>query len=91
MSMHAGDGEFKPWLGGQQSKPNAATEVVHVLHGGSMSCDAMVAAAQQRSGSESWEQRMFGFGTMTMGSFLYVWWPDFCVSVGTQPHVCAWA
>lgn len=73
MSMHSGGGALSAWAGINASSDQSvgSREVVHMLRSGTTDCSAMVAYAQTRVGSESWEHRMFGFGTMTMGSFLY--------------------
>ena len=73
LAMHDGDGGLAPWLG-----PNAGTvtakhsqEAIYLLKSGSLDISGMIASAMERNSGEAWEQRLFGFGTLTMGSFLY--------------------
>jgi len=72
VSMHTENGHLKPWLENHAGSPNTARHAVHMIRSGALDCESMIATAKHRTGNEAWEHRMFGFGTMTMGSFLYV-------------------
>jgi hypothetical protein len=73
IGMHGGDGVLEPWLGPKPAKITAerSQESVFLLRSGSLGISSLVATAMDRNAGEATEQRMFGFGTMTMGSFLY--------------------
>lgn len=73
LGAHVGDGVLEPWLGPGEAKVTAdrSLESVFLLRSGSLGISDLVAAMVARNSGEAWEQRMFGFGTMTMGSFLY--------------------
>eukprot|EP01048_Picozoa_sp_COSAG05_P019047 COSAG05_NODE_2901_length_2526_cov_2.026370_1_plen_73_part_00 len=70
--MHAENGVLKPWFGNNAGDANESHRAVHMIRSGTFDCNSMIATAMHRTGKEAWEHRMFGFGTMTMGSFLYV-------------------
>lgn len=73
LGAHVGGGVLEPWLGPGEAKVTAdrSLESVFLLRSGSLGISDLVAAMVARNSGEAWEQRMFGFGTMTMGSFLY--------------------
>lgn len=73
LGAYGGDGVVEPWLGPGEVKVTAekSVESVFLLRSGSLSISEIVASMVARNSGEAWEQRMFGFGTMTMGSFLF--------------------
>eukprot|EP01043_Picozoa_sp_COSAG02_P023241 COSAG02_NODE_1236_length_13732_cov_5.596787_4_plen_230_part_00 len=73
LGAYGGDGVVEPWLGPGDVKvtPEKSLESVFLLRSGSFGISELVSSMVARNANEAWDQRMFGFGTMTMGSFLF--------------------
>ena len=91
LGAHGGDGVLEPWLGPGEKKVTAeqSYESVFLLRSGSLGISDLVASVVDRNAGEAWEQRMFGFGTMTMGSFLFCHFMEYTTDYADiVEHVC---